>query len=322
MCKVCQQNEINPEFESILHEDEFTGEAVTSATAYEGIVIKINEQLNRRFSNPDDPGLYERRNELRRLFTTVPAANAKTLHDRLQSKTDTLSNLFWYKLSGATCNEMIAILRSKFMGTIPSSPVPAPPVAPAPPPPPTQVQPTPVSGIQRYRAILPYIQKYKDSVPLNLIMGWVKVESGGDIKSYTSLDERGYFQLHPEESKQLKIDHKRLSSDPEYSVFGGLQLIKYYASRVQKTLGYNPSQDIFWKLVKFYHGMGSGSLKIIFDDIKAMGARITTWQEFKTYLTIHGARLMSQKRLRFDPPRFILNVEKVFTYGDQIIKQL
>lgn len=213
-----------------------------------------------------------------------------------------------------------AILRPDYRSAITPS-IPIPPPLPAPVPVPSGLSPLTPSGIRLFKSLLPYIQKHRGTVPLNLALGWIRVESGGQISSHTSLDERGYFQIHPAESKQLSLDHKRLSTDPDYSISAGLALIKYYATRVQR-LGYTEAQDIFWKLVKFYHAIGSGSLKIIFDDIRASGSSIQTWDQLKSYLAVHAKRLMSQNGLRFDPPRFILNVEKVIAYGDLILRQL
>src|SRR5437879_3955746 len=66
--------------------------------------------------------------------------------------------------------------------------------------------------------VVPLIKKHAADLPIDFLAGWVAVESDGDIKSTTSLGERGYFQIHPEEaSGPLKIAaFERVSRDPDY----------------------------------------------------------------------------------------------------------
>jgi hypothetical protein len=121
------------------------------AATYTQIVDTLRKELAKPFSDPDDPGLLERRARLRTLFSGVPPSHAKTLFDRLGVKPtkDELSKEFHYRLSTATRQELLGILAK-----IPS---PAPPSAPAPKPAPALVwgtMPLPASEAPRFNTAL------------------------------------------------------------------------------------------------------------------------------------------------------------------------
>ena len=121
------------------------------AATYTQIVDTLRKELTMRFTDPDDPGLYERRVRLRTLFRGVPPAYAKTLFDRLGAKPtgDDLSKEFHYRLSTPTRQELLGILAA--------IPPPAPPAAPAPKPAPPLVwgtMPLPTSEAPRFDAAL------------------------------------------------------------------------------------------------------------------------------------------------------------------------
>jgi hypothetical protein len=175
------------------------------------------------------------------------------------------------------------------------------------------------------RDVAAKLNRYRGDIPLDLLLGWIKRESGGrnDIPP-TSLDERGYFQLHPGESKTLKVDHERLSVDPDYSLQAGLQLVRYYASRAQQ-LGFTYGSELFWRMVKFLHALGSGAVPLMLQQMRNDGIDPTVagWEGIKQYAITNRARLMdlfSQRFGRaFDPTRFTANVDKVFEEGGQLV---
>jgi hypothetical protein len=82
------------------------------AAEYAKVVATLEKELAMPFSDPNDPGLAQRRVRLRKLFSDVPPGYAKTLFDRLGVKPtqDALSKEFHYRLSTTTRLELLGIL--------------------------------------------------------------------------------------------------------------------------------------------------------------------------------------------------------------------
>lgn len=145
--------------------------------------------------------------------------------------------------------------------------------------------PTPgKTGYKRIDAILGALKAAAQAagIPLGLMVGWIAKESGGKLSDTTSLDERGYFQLMPAESKSLGLDHQRLSTDSDYSIQAGVDLINEY-SGIVSALGVAPAgSSYFYKLVKLVHSMGSGQTKKVVKAAVAAGAA-DSWNDLETF---------------------------------------
>lgn len=149
-------------------------------------------------------------------------------------------------------------------------------------------------------------------IPLGFLIGWIIKESGGRLDEKTSLDERGYFQLMPSESKSLGLDHERLSTDSDYSIAGGVKLIQMYMKRAD-ALGIAPhGTSYYWKLVKLLHTMGSGSVDAIVAAAKAAGAT-GSWEDLEQYATDNNATLLSATK--HSPSKWFPLVDKVYSAG-------
>lgn len=144
-------------------------------------------------------------------------------------------------------------------------------------------------------------------IPLGLLVGWIAKESGGKLSDTTSLDERGYFQLMPSESKKLGLDHQRLSTDSDYSISAGIDLIQDYQKSVD-ALGVAPSgSSYYWRLVKLAHSMGAGQMKKVVKAAQSAG-EADTWESLKAYaltMKINGPQ----------PKKWFPFVDSVYSVG-------
>ena len=132
----------------------------------------------------------------------------------------------------------------------------------------------PSTGKTGYKLVDKILDKLRaaaiaSGIPLGLLVGWIAKESGGKLEDTTSLDERGYFQLMPDESKMIGADHERLSTDSDYSIAEGIKLVQHYATVVSALNVAPAGSSYFWRMVKLAHSMGSGQVKKIVTAAKA-----------------------------------------------------
>jgi hypothetical protein len=185
----------------------------------------------------------------------------------------------------------------------------------------------PTVDVRPYRPLLPLLEKYRGDAPLAFLLGWIAVESGGDIRSTTRLDERGYFQLHPDESKALGVDHARLSTDADYSIQQGIALARYQANKVAKQYGYPPGSALTWPLSKLLHWLPLG-VQVIMDMMKNQGRRASTWDELRSFVLAQQEAIQKEitrrdlKHRSWPPARGIANVDKVLQRGHEIAQAL
>lgn len=179
--------------------------------------------------------------------------------------------------------------------------------------------------------LLPIAQSLK--VPVEFLMAWIRVESGGRISSITNLGERGYFQImpgkgHEAEKLGMGVDKNdprfvRLSTDPEYSLAMGAKLVKSKIDSATTMLARNGvffAGDDFLKFVKLQHG-GVGYAQDLLQVVsKSLGRAPESWNEFYT----EGVRISKRgasSGLRFSPATSLRVLENAQRTG-AIMQQL
>lgn len=173
------------------------------------------------------------------------------------------------------------------------------------------------------RGLLPLLECYRGDIPLDFLVGWVAVETGGCVGDISRIDERGYFQIHPGELKRIKVDGQSvdralLVTGPKYSVKAGIQLVRYYMWRAKNVLGLQPGTDLFWRMVKFQH-TGTGYVKVILDAMRRDGKSPTSWEAIRKYVKDNTDKLSKHKFfLKRDPNTLIKNVDKLFERGREL----
>jgi hypothetical protein len=181
------------------------------------------------------------------------------------------------------------------------------------------------------RKLVPLLNLYRreiPEVPLEFLIGWIAFESGGNICSLTGLDERGYFQLHPDQSKDLRLyerfgkRHEELSYDPDFSIKAGILLVRSFMDHVRR-LGYQPGTDLFWRLVKWHHWLPRG-IKVILAHMKQNGFRASNWEEFRKYVLDRRSQFLrlipgAKPETGWDPKAGIQSVDRVFELGREFL---
>jgi N-acetylmuramoyl-L-alanine amidase len=178
----------------------------------------------------------------------------------------------------------------------------------------------------RYRLLAQMLDRYRGEIPLKFLLGWVAVESDGciDVITKPPLDERGFFQISREESRMRKFDHERLTTDPDYSVQAGIQLIRSYAKLAQARYPWaTPGSELFWRLVKLQHAMGSPLAWKLLSSMQRSNTPMT-WEAIKRYEVTDGPWLHSllNPRNPAERGRFGRNVDNVFVQGQRIAATL
>jgi hypothetical protein len=131
------------------------------------------------------------------------------------------------------------------------------------------------------RAMISELDKYRGTLPREFLLGWIAVESDGDLKSTTPLNELGYFQIMwqgGEAKDQLHMtleEFPRLASDPDFSIQKGVVLAEAYRQYILKNYpSIADGSDLLWRLTKARHA-ASGVLRAALRKLQAASIPFT-----------------------------------------------
>ena len=177
------------------------------------------------------------------------------------------------------------------------------------PPPPLTKAPCSVSGPAE---LVPLLQKHRGDIPVDFLLGWIEVESGRQLGSLTSICERGYFQLHPEESSRLGLDHDLIGTNADYSVAGGIALVAQYRRRIDalsQRYRIPRGSDLYWRLVKLCHWIPTAAEKILSAMARA-GIPPAGWDSIRGFASKQSAALA--RTIKRDPIDGVRSVDHMF----------
>lgn len=177
----------------------------------------------------------------------------------------------------------------------------------APPPPLAKIP----YGVSSANELVPLLEKHRGDIPVEVLLAWMDVESGRQLGSHTSICERGYFQLHPEESISLGLNHDLVGSNAQYSIIAGIRLVNQYRQRVNRLRPYGiiPGSDTYWRLVKLCHWIPSAGEKML-ASMQKQGVAVTDWTGISNFARTHAQPLAVN--IKRNPIDGINSVDRMF----------
>jgi hypothetical protein len=195
-------------------------------------------------------------------------------------------------------------------------------------------------------SVTPYLESHSSNIPLSFLLGWIATESEGNLHApATKLNERGYFQIHPEEwcylqertqrahclqsvsakgaktaftDPVLERVFEKLSTDQEYSLQTGIRYIEMNERNIR---GLNlhcdqtTNPDLFWHLVKLNHSTNYKAVEVLIQDMKKNSVAPDSWQAISDYVHVKANRERLTSETHHDLVAGIENVDKVFKSG-------
>jgi len=183
----------------------------------------------------------------------------------------------------------------------------------------------PYKRVMNYTAEVDKVRREMNAtdIPLGMLMGWMQVESGGNINSrgLASLDERGLFQVSKNEAMAIGADHNKIGNDPDYSIRSGIQLARHYADSTDKMLAKYPrmascftkGSELYWRLVFFSFSAGPGTAEALIARMEQSGQNISNWDDVMKFAAAHP------HGFQHSPIKWSYHVNRAFNLGNQII---
>lgn len=159
-------------------------------------------------------------------------------------------------------------------------------------------------------------------IPLNMLMGWIQVESGGKLSSrgLESLDERGLFQVSRDEAQAIGEDHDKIGSDQDSSIRAGIKLARYHADRIDQILAKHPGMsgvftkgsELYWRLVMFSFSAGAGTADALVARMQQSGEQFSNWDDVMKFAAANPSGF------KHSPIKWSYHVNRAFNLGNQI----
>ncbi len=151
-----------------------------------------------------------------------------------------------------------------------------------------------VAALIWLRKIIALLDKYRGDLPRDFLLGWMAKENDGQVSPTTSLGERGYFQVHPEEATlYLGLSgsaFEKLSTDRETAIREGIKIVRRHRAEIAKYGVTNA--DLLLRLTKTRHGLPA-NLRTVLDKLSSSGS-VIGWNAVaeKMKVTALGSRVI------------------------------
>lgn len=183
---------------------------------------------------------------------------------------------------------------------------------------------------KRVQDLLPEVDRIRremgaTDIPLNMLMGWIQVESGGNVNSrgLAELDERGLFQVSRDEANAIGANHDEIGSNQDASIRAGINLARYHANRIDQIMGKHPRMDrffpkgseMYWRLAMLSFSAGTGTAEALVARMDESGETFSNWDDVMKFAAAnpHG--------FKHSPIKWSYHVNRAFNIGNQITGQ-
>lgn len=164
------------------------------------------------------------------------------------------------------------------------------------------------------------------NIPINMLMGWIQVESGGKIDDDITAPggpgrEAGLFQISEEEAKQLGIDQDRLLVDKDYAITKGITDALWHARSIDQLLSKYPNMqkvfqkdsDMYWRLAFFRFSAGPGTTEKLINHMENSRAQISDWNDVMKFAASNSAGY------KHSPIKWAYHTYRAFNLGNRIV---